>query len=130
VLAATRRAPPEHRNPDGVGAWLATTARREALRTLRRNTRCVPSAEIEPVVQSLELDARLLRDERAAALACAFARLPSRDQSLLRMLALDPPLSYEEIGAALSMRIGSIGPTRGRALERLRQELRAAGVRA
>jgi RNA polymerase sigma factor (sigma-70 family) len=119
---------PNIRNPDGIGAWLATTARREALRTLRRRARCEPSDEIEAVAEPLDLDARLLRDERDAALAAAFARLPARDQVLLRMLALDPPLSYEEIGAALSMRIGSIGPTRGRALERLRRELGAAGM--
>jgi RNA polymerase sigma factor (sigma-70 family) len=119
---------PDIRNPDGIGAWLATTARREALRTLRRRARCEPSDEIEAVAEPVDLDARLLRDERDAALAAAFARLSARDQVLLRMLALDPPLSYEEIGAALSMRIGSIGPTRGRALERLRQELRASGV--
>jgi len=30
--------------------------------------------------------------------------------------------SYEEIGAAMGMPIGSIGPTRARCLERLRRE--------
>jgi len=120
---------PTIRNPDGLGAWLVTTARREALRTLRRSARCEPSAEIVAVAEPLDLDVRLLRNERDAALTAAFARLPSRDQMLLRMLALDPPPSYDEIGAALSMPIGSIGPTRGRALERLRRELRASGVR-
>jgi DNA-directed RNA polymerase specialized sigma24 family protein len=96
---------------------------------VRRSGRCEPSAEIEAVAEPLDLDTRLLRNERDAALTAAFARLPARDQMLLRMLALDPPPSYEEIGAALSMPIGSIGPTRGRALERLRRELRASGVR-
>jgi RNA polymerase sigma factor (sigma-70 family) len=120
---------PDIRNPDGIGAWLVTTARREALRVVRRSARCEPSAEIVAVAELGELDARLLRNERDTALAAAFARLPDRDQMLLRMLALDPPPSYEEIGAVLAMPIGSIGPTRGRALERLRRELRASGVR-
>jgi RNA polymerase sigma factor (sigma-70 family) len=120
---------PRIRNPDGLGAWLATTARREALRTLRRSARYELSEEIEAVAEPLDLDARLLRDERDAALAAAFTRLPARDQALLRMLALDPRPSYEEIGAALSMPIGSIGPTRGRAIERLRRELSTSGVR-
>jgi DNA-directed RNA polymerase specialized sigma24 family protein len=35
----------------------------------------------------------------------------------------DPRPPYEEISAALDIPIGSIGPTRQRALERLRQEL-------
>lgn len=120
---------PNIRNPDGIGAWLVTTARREALRTVRRGARCEPPADTVAVAEPHDLDARLLRNERDAALAAAFARLPARDQVVLRMLALDPPPSYEKIGAALSMPIGSIGPTRGRALDRLRRELRASGVR-
>jgi RNA polymerase sigma factor (sigma-70 family) len=119
---------PQIRNPDGVGAWLATTARRESLRALRHARRCEPTEQVEAVAEVAGLDARLLRDERDAAVARAFARLPARDRALLRLLTLDPALSYEEIGAALSMPIGSIGPTRGRALERLRRELRAAGA--
>ena len=119
---------PEIRNPDGVGAWLATTARRESLLTLRRGRRCEPCEQVVAVAEAPGLDARLLDDERDAAVARAFAKLPARDRALLRLLALEPAPSYEEIGAALSMPVGSIGPTRGRALERLRRELRAAGA--
>jgi DNA-directed RNA polymerase specialized sigma24 family protein len=39
------------------------------------------------------------------------------------MLVADREPSYREIGAALGMPIGSIGPTRGRALTRLRRQL-------
>jgi hypothetical protein len=46
------------------------------------------------------------------------------------MLAADPPPSYEEVGAALDMKIGSIGPTRGRCLEQLRERLAAVGITA
>jgi DNA-directed RNA polymerase specialized sigma24 family protein len=69
-----------------------------------------------------------LQADRDAALWAAFARLAPREQRLLRMLAADPPPSYEEIGRTLAMPIGSIGPTRGRALQRLRRglELRKA----
>ena len=119
---------PQIRNPEGLGAWLATTARRESLGAVRRGRRCEPSEAIEAVADGADLDARLLRDERDAAVARAFARLPARDRALLRLLTLEPAPSYEEIGAALAMPIGSIGPTRGRALERLRRELRAAGA--
>ena len=68
--------------------------------------------------------------ERDAALWQAFSRLGRRDQMLLRMLVEDPAPSYEEIGAALDMAIGSIGPTRMRALERLRREMAADGAMA
>ena len=46
------------------------------------------------------------------------------------MLAADPAPSYEEIGAALDMPIGSIGPTRARALARLRRAIDRLGVPA
>jgi RNA polymerase sigma factor (sigma-70 family) len=116
---------PDIKNPDGIGAWLATTARRECLQSLCRASRCQPSDEVDVLVDEEVpgADARLLRDERDAALRIAFNRLPHRDQALLRMLTADPAPSYEEIGAALGVAIGSIGPTRGRALERLRREL-------
>jgi RNA polymerase sigma factor (sigma-70 family) len=121
---------PTIRNPDGIGAWLATTARRESLRMLRRTACSEPSDELDVLADPglMDVDARLLRDERDVALSRAFERLPVRDQALLRLLTVDPAPSYEEISAALAMPIGSIGPTRGRALERLRRELRRAGV--
>jgi RNA polymerase sigma factor (sigma-70 family) len=120
----------EIRNPDGIGAWLATTARRECLRALRANARCEPVEDLEELIEADpgELDAPLRLAERNAGLRAALERLPARDQALLRMLTADPAPSYEEIGAALAMPIGSIGPTRARALERLRRELRDAGL--
>jgi DNA-directed RNA polymerase specialized sigma24 family protein len=41
-------------------------------------------------------------------------------QQLLRLLLVDPPLSYDEISTMLDMPKGSIGPTRQRCLVRLR----------
>lgn len=111
--------------PSQVGAWLATTARRECLRKLRASAREVPDQD-PPEPRNSEvppLESNLFEAERDAALWSAFGRLPARDQALLRVLVTDPPPSYEEIGAALEMPVGSIGPTRGRALERLRREL-------
>ena len=49
---------------------------------------------------------------------------------LLRLLVADPPPSYEDVGAALDMPIGSIGPTRQRCLDRLRGLAETAGVTA
>ncbi|MBV8998393.1 MAG: sigma-70 family RNA polymerase sigma factor [Solirubrobacterales bacterium] len=113
------------RDPSRVGAWLATTARHECLRVLRGRERCVLYGEDCPEHESL--DARpgdmLLLSERDAALWRSFARLRPSDQALLRMLMIDPRPAYEEISAALDMPIGSIGPTRQRALSRLREQL-------
>jgi DNA-directed RNA polymerase specialized sigma24 family protein len=70
----------------------------------------------------------MLVAERDKALWQAFATLGGRCQALLRMLAADPPVGYDEIGAALEMPIGSIGPTRGRCLDRLRAAAEHAGI--
>ncbi len=115
------------REPNRVGAWLATTARFECLTVLRRRGRAVPSSNDEvldapdPLLPSA--DSRLLADERSAELHAALARLSEPCQRLLRLLMADPEPSYEEVGRALEMPIGSIGPTRGRCLKHLRREL-------
>jgi RNA polymerase sigma factor (sigma-70 family) len=113
------------RNPDALGGWLATTARNECLRVLRHHARHIPTEDdripedaVPPVAE-----ARLLGEERAAELWGALATLSARCQALLRLLASDPAPSYEDVGAALGMPIGSIGPTRGRCLTSLRQAL-------
>ena len=54
-------------------------------------------------------------------LRAAMAELPPRCRQLLSMLISDPPPSYAEISVILGIRIGSIGPERGRCLERLRR---------
>jgi RNA polymerase sigma factor (sigma-70 family) len=122
--------------PARVGAWLATTARHECIRQLRRTSRLIPCDDLpEQVSESAAPDEALLANERdhAAnerdhALWSALERLPARDRQLLRMLVADPTPSYAEISTALQMPIGSIGPTRARALQRLRRELRRHGL--
>jgi RNA polymerase sigma factor (sigma-70 family) len=117
-------------DPTRVGAWLATTARRECLRVLRESQRCGLYGDDAPERVSPEMapdDVALLRD-RDDALWRSFSSLRASDQALLRLLLADPRPSYEEIAAALDMPIGSIGPTRQRALERLRSELRREGT--
>jgi DNA-directed RNA polymerase specialized sigma24 family protein len=67
-----------------------------------------------------ELDTRLLSAERSETVQNAMIKLPPHCQQILRLLMLDPPPSYEEIAAAIGRPIGSLGPSRGRCLEKLR----------
>jgi DNA-directed RNA polymerase specialized sigma24 family protein len=67
-----------------------------------------------------DLDVGILRAELRQALRDGLAELPARDQQLLRLRATDPRPSYAEISELLGMPIGSIGPTLGRSLHRLR----------
>lgn len=123
------------RDPERVGAWLATTTRHECLRVLRRSGRQVPTADEGDLDRSVEdavdtaVDA-LVAGKRADVVRRALDTASERCRALLRLLLADPPPSYEEIGAALDMPIGSIGPTRARCLERLRATMTAAGITA
>lgn len=117
--------------PERVGAWLATTARRESLRVVRAKSRV--SFDYEGLLQRADptaaaLDAGPLAEERSEAVQRAFAKLPPHCQRLLSILASSDPPSYKEISKALSMPIGSIGPTRGRCLEHLRRIMQEQGA--
>ena len=118
------------KDPDRVGAWLATTARRECLRVLGQARSVVPYGDDLPEPEAGERDPfeGVEVDQRDTALWRSFRRLRDSDQALLRLLITDPAPSYEEISAALEIPIGSIGPTRARALERLRRELGRDGA--
>jgi RNA polymerase sigma factor (sigma-70 family) len=110
------------REPERLGAWLATTARRESLRVIRRTGREQPidDADMFEAPDAAALDRHLLDEERDGVLWRAFAGLSDRCKTLLRLLMADQELSYEEVGAALGMPLGAIGPTRMRCLDRLR----------
>jgi RNA polymerase sigma factor (sigma-70 family) len=118
-------------SPERVGAWLATTARRESLKVLRRSDREVTADgglfSGSPAALP-ELDADVIRAESDATVRRAFACLPARAQTLLGLLIGDTDLSYKEVSAELNMPIGSIGPTRQRCLESLRQLIEAEDV--
>jgi RNA polymerase sigma factor (sigma-70 family) len=116
--------------PDRVGSWLAATARNECLRSLAARKRIVLSDDdIElgrAQTRGPEVDERLLARERDQTVRDAMSRLPRRWQRLLEMLMADPPASYADISDELELPIGSIGPTRGRCLARLRVLLQAS----
>jgi RNA polymerase sigma factor (sigma-70 family) len=120
------------RDPSSVGAWLATTARRQSLAVIRRAARVVPLGDDLPDLPSDAPHAaeQLVSRQNAVAVRAALERLGPRDRRLLRMLAAEPAPSYDEISAALGMPVGSIGPTRARALTRLRREAARAGLTA
>jgi RNA polymerase sigma factor (sigma-70 family) len=117
--------------PERVGSWLAATARNECLRSLAARKRVVLSpddVELNSVVATYEpeIDEGLLAAERAQVVHDALSLLPGRWQRLLELLMADPPASYADISDELGLPIGSIGPTRGRCLARLRVLLQAS----
>jgi RNA polymerase sigma factor (sigma-70 family) len=112
------------REPERVGSWLAVTARREAVRTRQRGSRLVLDSTCGDGPEADgDLDTALLQDERNAVLWRTFSALSEPCKALLRVLMTDPPPSYVEVGAALDMPVGSIGPRRQRCLRALRRQI-------
>ena len=114
-------------NPDALGSWLATTARRECLRILYRSTAAravpTPAEQLDRVDAAPAVDAAVLADERNRVVWAAVGELGERCRQLLRLLmAADRPV-YAEVAAAMNMPVGSIGPTRQRCLDRLRSRI-------
>lgn len=120
------------REPRALPGWIKTTTRNECMQLHKSARRTVPvGATVEAQQVNLvgeELDKELLRAERHQALLAALAELPEHQRNLLVLLAADPPLSYAEISRRLSIRIGSIGPTRARALRGLRESPAVAAL--
>ena len=63
---------------------------------------------------------QIILDEQQRALWRAVGRLSEQCQELLRIVAFIPRPDYQSVSAALGMPVGSIGPTRGRCLDKIR----------
>jgi RNA polymerase sigma factor (sigma-70 family) len=111
-------------DPGAIAGWLVTTTRREAMRTLQRAVREVLTDDTagidEPDVAGPET--AVIARERRLALRGAVRRLPGRQRDVVASLLCSPSASYERVAMQLAMPMGSIGPTRDRALARLRED--------
>ncbi len=115
------------REPENLHHWLAITARRECWRVSGRAARApqLLGDSVADVVHALPaddepVDAALLRREQDAELWAAIEQLPETQQRVVRALADSAEPTYDEIATALGVPRGSLGPTRHRALRRLR----------
>ena len=113
------------REPRALPGWIATTTRHECLRVIDRSRRTLAvdpqtSPQFDRPDDQVALDEDLLALERQQALRAALAELPDERRELLTLLLADPPLPYREVSRLLGIPVGSIGPTRARALEQLR----------
>lgn len=119
------------RDPERFTSWIYSITYRLAIDTRRRRK---PAASLDEMpedrlpaseedrepgfvreIENLELAARTIDAIRA---------LDSRCRNLLTALYLeDPPASYQEVSRRQGLPLGSIGPTRARCLEKLRESV-------
>jgi RNA polymerase sigma factor (sigma-70 family) len=111
------------RDPEALSGWLRSTTMHECIRQIERRRRTVPvdpqSGETAKRPSADDTEAAAMRAELRVALRDGLAELSEEDQALLRLYALAEP--YKNVSELLRMKTGSIGPTLGRSLERLRQ---------
>jgi RNA polymerase sigma factor, sigma-70 family len=111
--------------------WLLVSTRRRAWAEARRSGRVrveeAPSDAQHDRVATADSgpEATVLRSDADTTLWRHFRSLSPRCQSLLRVVATGDRPDYAGLAAALGVSVGSIGPTRGRCLAKLRASLEA-----
>jgi RNA polymerase sigma factor (sigma-70 family) len=123
----------ELREPRALPRWVVTTTRNECLRLLRTTQRVHPvdptgGPEALDCAVATAVEDHILEVERHEVLLAAIAQLPDQQRTLLLLLVADPPVPYREISRRTGIPSGGIGPTRARALRRLRESAEVLGL--
>jgi RNA polymerase sigma factor (sigma-70 family) len=115
------------RTPAAARGWLVRVTTRAAWRARRRQDRSVPTAETDELVAAPDdtEERGMLRAGLGPAtlhLQAALMELRPADRRLVLLLSEDDRPDYRAISEQVDRPVGSIGPTRQRALERLRRQ--------
>jgi RNA polymerase sigma factor (sigma-70 family) len=110
--------------PLAILQWLVVTTKRETWRVAKSQTRTRPedleSSGTSVSDPSADVEAEVIRSETQSTLWHHIDQLPERCRTLLRVIAFADRPDYADLAKALDMPQGSIGPTRGRCLAKLR----------
>jgi RNA polymerase sigma factor (sigma-70 family) len=116
----------EIRTPGALSGWLVMTTRREAWRVHAVQRRQLPTDQetfADLPDQGLGSEEQVINDEQRRVLWAALHQLSPRCQELLRIIAFVPRPDYAAVAARFGLQVGSVGPTRGRCLAKLRAAL-------
>lgn len=120
-------------HPDRIAGWLSTTASRECLRIVGQQQKYATTALPEVLVDpGAGPERQVLAAESASRVRAEVEDLPPGCRTVIRHLFGPEPASYAQVAGWAGIPIGSVGPTRGRALSHLRRrfdrtDLEAAG---
>lgn len=115
------------KEPQAVLQWMIVTTKRETWRIVRQGRRVQPE-DVMPEQNLGEVsdpETQVLLTEQQQTLWAHVRELSQRCRELLRVIAFAERPDYAAIAEALGMPVGSIGPTRGRCLTKLRAALAA-----
>lgn len=117
-------------DPARLPGWLATTARREAIKVRRRGQKhdSLDDSADSYVDSGALPDEELERIELQSKLEQALKLIDDRCTKLMRAMLLDDDgESYEEIAARFGISANALGPARRRCLDRLKGALQKVG---
>ena len=113
------------RNRKSLSSWIATTTRRECLAVIKKARRSVSLDEDnveEPLEEPLDFVQLSFEVECEHMLHGALEKLDELCRTLIQAFYVEAPTpSYKEIAGRIGRPIGSLGPTRGRCLGKLRE---------
>lgn len=111
-------------NSDRLSAWLVTVTRRHCIHHLRRQKEERSLDEVELAADAPSVEQMVSIWEQRQHVLTKLATLGDKCEQLLTLLFLqEPQPSYDDIAARLGMAVGSIGATRRRCLQRLRDRM-------
>jgi RNA polymerase sigma factor (sigma-70 family) len=124
---------PELREPRALPKWLMQVAHHQCYR-LKRQSQRVVSRDAEPGLSEPETPAIaesiVQQTQEEQLLREAMGALAPRCRRLIELLFFQTPARpYTEVAAELGLAVGSIGFTRQRCIQSLRQELEKTGFR-
>lgn len=124
VWIELHRSLPRIENPEALAKWLIVATRRLCYKVAARGRRMLPGVSPELVDSAPLQDDLYHAAESRLILEDALSRLDETCARLLQVLffELERP-SYDQIAARMGWKVGSVGPIRGRCLDRLRRLL-------
>lgn len=116
------------RRDDRFGPWLAAIARNESISMIRSTSREVGLPEHDLADDGERSpDRHVMKTEEQGMLRAAMTHLDPGERELVRLL-FEEDLAYQQVAKVLGKPMGSIGPTRGRVLRRLRYLIESDGL--
>jgi RNA polymerase sigma factor (sigma-70 family) len=118
--------------PAATRGWLVQVLAHTAWRAQSRARRSIPTADVDDGAAHDDTEAAALRrvwcDELRRRLMPALRTLRPDDRRVVVLLAGERQPDYRSVSRLVNRPIGSIGPTRQRALHRLRRQPSLAGI--
>jgi len=118
------KALPSIRDGQALPQWLIRTATRATWEAARKDRLAVTPDDLPPLTGAAPPDELVEALEEEQRVRTALDRIADRCRKLLRLLYFTAPTpSYDEVAKVMKMPRGSLGPTRARCLDKLREEL-------